>query len=500
MHTLLPRFLLCTVLFLTAAVNASADTWKVNGQTFSITIPKATNYRVTWKAFWQTDPHSNPLTGAWFTTGNGTTGTSPTSSNQVVGYNLPAMTQTSPFQVVIGYEDIGNGTPYPWYPQFWAVAYNYTGNPSGNGPGGTYNYNGEATTSGGAPVGPDGQPTGASGQRARVPVSNTGNSPQDFLITMRDGNGNVINQQRITLPPHSTQTLNLTNPSPFTYTVSSSRGSLSGDDGAVTFDPASTGSSTSTSEFTPTTPSVSGTITPTGTTAPNAQNNVARPGTTEGNADARNTELRGEVQRVATQVRTSGDVLHGDAVAMHNTANSIDAVLKGLRADLASDFTAGKGSTDALGPLISGVSEAVNQFKNAHVPQAHEDAQAIKEAIEAQNPQTQEDLTGWNSSTEIEEPNAPTNEAYYQAFANIPTTVQNIVSKAQALAHKLDSISFSKQSLNWTFSVMGYSINVDVNPYMSYIDAVRNMWLLLLTVLFVFAVIRVIRGAFADAN
>lgn len=206
----------------------------------------------------------------------------------------------------------------------WISAYEIGGNEpqtSTNGPYGP----GGPTNDDGEPVDPTvgGPPT--TSYKAQVTVSCPADSlnTKSFLITGRAGTS-VIYQQVVTIIPGESRTITVTNETPFTLSAQEVIPKMSRPDPEIsgnesdpdkpedwkpigpentvnsagqTAPPPSDGVPEATNEKTA----------QNGTNAKPAAQNETRPGTPEGNADARNQELRNELQRLTDQVKTSGD-------------------------------------------------------------------------------------------------------------------------------------------------------------------------------------------------
>jgi len=153
--------------FLLIAAPAMADTWKVNSQTVAITIPPNTSYTVRWMKWLGANPNSFTMTSL-LGSGSGSGGTTVgTPAN--IGYNFGGTTHTAPFRVEFGYFD---NTTQQFVRTAWENSYNYTANPAGDGMGGNYNGNNEATGPSGGPVDAAGNPTSPTQHKKNQSISN----------------------------------------------------------------------------------------------------------------------------------------------------------------------------------------------------------------------------------------------------------------------------------------------------------------------------------------
>lgn len=269
----------------------------------------------------------------------------------------------------------------------WISAYE-VGNPneaqqSASGP---YADNNTPSNDNGDPVNPATAQPPTNSFKACVTVTCPADAlePKAFKITGK-ANGATIYEQIVMVSPGETRQICVTNTVPFTLTAQEvlSRDAFDPDKDAVTgsdpndpsqwdpVGPAQTVNSQGQSD-----PPASGS--PQGSNVKTQQQgtpsqpdapDVARPGTTEGNADARNQELRGELQRVTDQVKASGDAtkagiaetnkLLGEIKNSNGGAgDSTTGAALGTPSETGLDFATGVGAkvsglTGALGNLMA---------------------------------------------------------------------------------------------------------------------------------------------------
>lgn len=206
----------------------------------------------------------------------------------------------------------------------WISAYEVGGNEPQTSSNGPYGPDGP-TDNDGNPVDPEEGGPPNNSYKASVTVGCPADSiaPKSFLITGREGT-TIIYQFVVTVIPGEIRTITLTNDAPFTLSAQEvipkilhpRPESPNGDpdpekpDDWKPIGPENVVNSTGQPDPPPPNGVPEGTNEKTaqnGSNAKPAAQNETRPGTEDGNADARNQELRNEIQRLTDQVKTSGD-------------------------------------------------------------------------------------------------------------------------------------------------------------------------------------------------
>lgn len=389
-------FLFAVLLFCAAA---KADTWKSDATPLS--FPANSHYTgaspsMTWRAFF-VDGAGNQLSGTStvFFTGAGS------SASSAINTTMASQTRTQDFAIIVarcssGTVAASKSTPTTisgvsesgWQPVYWIAAYK-VGDPdepqaSGSGP----FVDGNPVYDDGSPADPmTGSPPNNS-HKACVTLVCPASAlePRYFRVTGKVGT-NIIYDQIIPLSPGETRSVCVTNSVAFTLTAEevypktgfnpdqdSTVGSdINNPDDWIKSGSPTTVNSTGQTAAPPASGNAEGTNVKTGQAASDSQPaaaNVARPGTTEGNADARNQELRNELQRLTDQVKASGDATKAGI----NDTNKLLGDIKGATGgagDAGSGAPAGTPSASGLsfaqsiGEKASGLGSALGNLLSA---------------------------------------------------------------------------------------------------------------------------------------
>lgn len=204
-------------------------------------------------------------------------------------------------------------------PFYWLSAYEVGGTePQANNTG-PFNAEGQPE---GDPMTGESAPSPKSYEKS-VTLVNSENFTVGKQVQMVSGIGQVLRTMNFFLPPNSAKTVVFSYHIPFSILVYDLKSDAQFDESGnkvgdvwtrSSTTPTQTVNSDSSQNPSPSNgqPSVNqGATTPTSSTQQAATTNQARPGTAEGNADARNKELRDEIARGTEQTRQSGDRIAG---------------------------------------------------------------------------------------------------------------------------------------------------------------------------------------------
>lgn len=429
------------------AFAANADTWKVNANTWAIQIPPNTTYTVGYQRI-------SKATGAALGSGQSTAGTT-VGAGTTITYNAPNMTDSQDFRAEFGY-----WANSAWKKLKWVNSYNYSTNPNGgtsNGGqnSGGYNDNDDMTDANGNPVDANGNPVPAEGYKETTKITNNDNTPMIVRVTLKDANGNIISQRQITVPPNSTT--NVVNKLDQPFTASYDKATYYDPDtgGGAGWESLGSGHQASSSAGGGGYSgggSSSATNTPTPSTTPTATPSESRPnsgtGELEANAEARHKELMKELQRGTNMQKTGIDQAHGDQLAAGQKGDLGNSLLKGIKKGIEDLKGNGDGSGNTGGGYLGNVPDAPDE--SAKVTSLAQGYNLLKSDINAL-------LGKWQSYT-------------------------------------------GSAALVWSFNVMGYDINLSLEPYADIIAAVRSGEVMLLSAFALISAVRIVRGGLTDAG
>lgn len=437
------------VLLIWSAASASAQTtYTVTAHTFQMTNGTGGTARITSGKF-----YANGSGGYGGVSGSYSPGATVTWSTAAGSF-----TDTQPFVVRYAWNRVGTlGPSYYWVSSVPAGGpAQSTGGPM-NSTGTTYQNAQGNSTDPFAPVTPP------ASYRKTVTISTPNQTQWWKLEIVRKSNGQTVTSHNVMVPPNTTKTITLVYNFDFVVKRYLMTGVTTGNGSGYEYiatgtpvvvedaEPSTTPMPTNANGeqvFTPLGPSSgdSGGIFGTGdsggtSTLPGAVPNETRPGTQDGNDDARNKELRAEVARVGTIVN--------------------------------------QGSADIVGQLRS------NQQS------ASEDANKLKEAIEDVGQKMEGDgLTAGDGATDTGMANLPGNissgvDGLKGALGNLRTAILGNVGVA---------------SLEWNVTILGSPRTVTLAPYATYITLLRTGLLWFAGICFVIAAFKIIRGALVDES
>ncbi|WP_265593114.1 hypothetical protein [Verrucomicrobium sp. BvORR034] len=420
------------------------------------------------------------------------------------------------FEAIIGYANTANGD-VGWTPiQSWFAVESGSGKTSQpayfpEGTGTPFNYMGSGRTTGAGGSGDSVSQAGAItsgggvqevGQKVGVSLTNTTGQPQQYTIRPRDAAGNAIPgmpDEVVELAPGQSWGKQYTRPS-----SSGGTGAFSVGVGLVQWVPdvefggtkqeeVPQGSTQSQPVVQPSTQTP--TPPPTGSTggatpvvnspnplpAPAANTQVS--GTAAATASQQNSmtnNITAELQRLGGIVKAVGDTAHVDAVG---TLNAIKA-----------QSGAGVGDGDG-GPEVdmSGVISAINQG-TAATAAVGEGVGDLKEA-----------LTGdGDDPGELGEGIPEDDGAFLAGMGEMLTTLKTRFGiLGEAIDDAFSTVlpgSSSRQSLDFQIPTPFGSINFNISQYDAWIQLCRDVILLVVSWQMLLSAIKMIRGAFADAN
>jgi len=342
-----------------------------------------------------------------------------------------------------------------WWAQFRAQSA-----PAGSGGSGTFDGNGVPIVAGsGKPANDQGQGVDPLRYQRSDVITNTGTRPLRFQQTILDSNGNPISTREITVQPGESTTLTIQQGQPFTtkYTEVTSdpdspdttynpRPDLGGQSSAMgTGDTIAAGGTGKQSE----------TSTDTGGTPPPAATDQTRPGTTETNADARNKELRLEIQRVVSQLVANNNAAKANA---NQTNTLLDKIAN-------KPNPSGGGSTDMTAT-------------NGKLDTLHND------------------LVGMNGTGS----QAVTQPAIPASWSDVPSLLSAVAEDAQGMGLGFGGGGLeSGDNLTWDMSVMDHSYTLNVSGmWGASVANVRAAILGIASIFCMISAVRVVRSAFGS--
>lgn len=302
------------------ALQVRADSWQVDSATYGIKVPaNQENTTLFWIMYGGSSPNDPNL--AYINMGSGPGAGSPVSYDRTIGWTIGPFTHGAAFYLLVGVRiSTYSGQVYKW--QFWKNSYNATQNPNGSpgAPGGDVSDTNVA-------LGPTGQPVGANGQeppqakvqyKKQIELVNETDTTREYKITVKDADGNVISENIVKVPAGSKMPWKINSDQPFSYEVS--RGDLYEDNVEWTPYDSGTGDGLTAGQggTSPggTTSGAGGGASSTGAPGePPATPDEARPGASpDPNAEARHKEMKGELGRIVSQLRSIGGTAHNDSV------------------------------------------------------------------------------------------------------------------------------------------------------------------------------------------
>ncbi len=265
----------------------------------------------------------------------------------------------------------------------WISAYQVDGDEPQTSKDGPYGPDGP-TDDNGNPVDPkEGGPPDRS-YKASVDISSAPDSIENrtFMITAKEGDV-VIYRDFVTLVPGEDRTISMTNQNPFTLSAQEvvpkitpynpeipAQQDPSNPDNWNKIGPENTVNSTGQTDPPPAGGGPEGTNQKTaqnGSAPKPAVSNQPRDGTPEGNADARNQELREEIQRMTDQVKTSGDGIKAGIDETNKELKKLGGGTgnSGTGADLGTPSPEGLSFALGIGAKASGLGNALGNLLNA---------------------------------------------------------------------------------------------------------------------------------------
>ncbi len=304
-----------------------------------------------WLMYGGTSPNNQPR--AFINMGTQNVYSSPEAYPRSGSINLGPITSSNSFYIIVGWRDSNNN----YNMTNWKNAANVSQDPNATGNSGGFTEGGTATGANGLPVDSDGNNVPEEAQNRwdkEVTLENDTDGIKTFRITTKDANGNIISTKTITVGPNSKIPWKMTSNESFSYEIDEAS---TVDGGETAWDNVESGNAVGTtptqnngtSTPTSTTSGASSTPTPTASTPQPNVPDEARPGSSpDPNAEARHKELRGELQRIASQDKAAMDKAHADAVADGHIQSQNKDALKSI-ADKLTGTQTSTGTTTGLG-------------------------------------------------------------------------------------------------------------------------------------------------------